>query len=83
LCSKVLEEEIIRKTLIVFSFLFVKEIAVVGNKVDLIDREEVKYDDAKNYAKVSRKMDNCDLLKNILQEFEDKNLVLFLNNFRN
>jgi len=43
-----------------FSFWFVKEIAVVGNKVDLIDREEVKYDDAKNYAKVSRKMDNCD-----------------------
>jgi len=28
------------------------EIAVVGNKVDLIDKEEVKYDDAKNYAKV-------------------------------
>jgi len=32
--------------------IFVKEIAVVGNKVDLIDREDVKYDDAKNYANV-------------------------------
>jgi len=32
--------------------IFVKEIAVVGNKVDLIDKEEVKYDDAKNYANV-------------------------------
>lgn len=29
------------------------EIAVVGNKVDLIEREEVKYEDAKSYAKVS------------------------------
>lgn len=32
-------------------------IAVVGNKVDLIEREEIKYEDAKAYAKVISSID--------------------------